>query len=110
MRLIKFWFRSYPVSETYGTELLHIGLSEVEKYLDGDEIFVNQKKRHKEIKIFLECLKREIEDDFGCWDDDRKKYIDYRNSKESFDLMRLKKKENAEMLEKYFKKRIGWWI
>ena len=80
------------------------------KYLEGEEIFVGQKKVMRKIKIFIHLIDRQIEDIY-TWDDKTNKFIDWRNGRESIELQNKLSEQNWEMLCQYQRKHMRYfWV
>lgn len=97
--LIKFLWNYNSMDADYGFKFLHWHITNLlELSIKCKHRYTTQDKREKEMKVFLELLKREIDENFGdITKIGYKQYI-------------TREKENLDMLCKYIRNYKRWWI
>ena len=63
--MIKFWWNYDCLNSHKGLEFLHWHLQRVLEVSKSTIIYENQEEHNKELEEFIECLRVEIEEDFG---------------------------------------------
>lgn len=63
--MIKFWWNYNDFTPHKGLEFLHWHLKEVLKVSKSNIIYENQEEYNEELEEFIECLRKELEEDFG---------------------------------------------
>ncbi len=87
--LIKFWYRNISVDSYSALELMEWELKYLYKNMEKYDVHVGQKRDMKNLKIFLETLKRLREDNFNSMKE---------------------KNSNMGVMVHYFRKINSWWI
>ena len=65
LHMIKFWWNYNDFTSHKGLEFLHWHLKGVLKVSKSNIIYENQEQYNKDMEEFIECLRIEIEEDFG---------------------------------------------
>jgi len=98
---IKMWWNYSSWTSWCGLKFLHWHISNMLETSLKNDIPSNQNKENKDMRIFLELLRRNLEEDYGETDYSDEQWIKKDNRRY---------KENKEMMMKYFNKHDRWGI
>lgn len=83
-QMVKFWYRYDDFTSHKGLEFLYWHLKNVLEVSKENIIYENQEQYNEDLENFIECLRIEIEEDFGDISDiGFEKYIENSNNNES---------------------------